>query len=45
MNLTSYVFFETYLDSSFQPDDDNLQVAGYNMARADHPANAKRGKV
>ena len=45
MNLTSYVSFETYLDSSFQPDDDNLEIAGYNMAPANSPANTKRGKV
>ena len=35
---------ETYLDSS-SDDDDNLEIAGYNIARADHPINTKRGGV
>ena len=34
---------ETYLDSSAQTDDDNLEIAGYDIARADHPTNTKRG--
>ena len=36
---------ETYLDSSTRPDDDNLETAGYDIARADQPANTKRGGV
>ena len=34
---------ETYLDSNTSDDDDNLKVAGYNLIRADHPSNTKRG--
>ena len=36
---------ETYLDSSDAPDDGNLEISGYNLARSDHPANNKRGEV
>ena len=37
--------FETYLNSSFPFDDDNLDISGYIMVRADHPANSKREGV
>ena len=36
---------ETYLNSSFPFDDDNLDIPGCIMARADHLANSKRGGV
>ena len=36
---------ETYLDSDTSDDDDNLKIAGYNLIRADHPSNTKRGGV
>ena len=36
---------ETELDSSTRPDDDNLETTGYDIARADHPSNTKRGGV
>ena len=36
---------ETYLDSSTRPDDENLEIARYDIARADHPTNNKRGGV
>ena len=36
---------ETYLDSSTRPDDDNLEIEGYDIARADNPANTERGGV
>ena len=36
---------ETYLNSSFPFDDDNLDRPGCIMVRADHPANSKRGGV
>ena len=36
---------ETYLNSSFPFDDGNLDIPGYIMIRADHPANSKRGGV
>ena len=36
---------ETYLDSSTRPDDNNLEIEGYDIARADNPANTERGGV
>ena len=36
---------ETYLDSSNLSDDDNFYLPGYNLVRADHPSNAKKGGV
>ena len=36
---------ETYLDSTVESDDENLEITGYNLVRPDHPANTKRGGV
>ena len=36
---------ETYLNSSFPFDDDNLDIPGYIMVRADHQANSEREGV
>ena len=36
---------ETYLDSSFSIDDSNLILNGYNLVRADHPLDVRRGGV
>ena len=36
---------ETYLDSTTALDDENLHIAGYNLLRADHASNSKRGRV
>ena len=36
---------ETCLDSDTSDDDGNLKIAGYNLIRADHPSNNKRGVV
>ena len=36
---------ETYLDSSIQSDNYNLENPGYNVVRFDHPSNYKRGGV
>ena len=36
---------ETYLDSSISNDDENLEIPGYDLFRADHPSNTKRGGV
>ena len=36
---------ETYLDSSILSHDLNLEVQGYDLIRADHPSNVKRGGV
>ena len=36
---------ETYLDSSTSPDDNNLEISGYNFIRSDHPSNNKRGGI
>ena len=34
---------ETYLNSETSPDDDNLEIPGYNSIRKDHTSNTKRG--
>ena len=34
---------ETFLDSSIDNDDDRISIPGYNLLRADHPSNTKRG--
>ena len=36
---------ETYLDSSIPSDDNNLEIPGYDLIRADHPSNSKRGCI
>ena len=36
---------ETFLDSSYSNDDQNLSIDGYNIIRADYPGNIKRGGV
>ena len=36
---------ETYLDSNTAPDNDNLEISGYNLIRLDHPSNSKREGV
>ena len=36
---------ETYLDSSVPTDDRDTLINGYNLIRADHPSNNKRGGV
>ena len=36
---------EKYLDSTISSDNNNLNVSGYNLIRADHPSNSKRGGV
>ena len=36
---------EPYLDSSIASDNDDLNIKGYNLYRADHPNNVKRGSV
>ena len=36
---------ETFLDSSFSTDDDRLSLDGYDLIRADHPQDIKRGGV
>ena len=37
--------FETYLNCSISNNDDSLEFSGYNLFRADHPSNTKRGGV
>ena len=34
---------ETYLDSTIQSNNDNLEIPEYNLVRTDHPSNNKRG--
>ena len=36
---------ETYLDSTISSDNNDLNISGYNLIRADHPSNSKRGGV
>ena len=36
---------ETYFDSSILSHDPNLEVQGYDLIRANHPSNVKRGRV
>ena len=36
---------ETYLDSSVRTDNRDILINGYNLIRADHPSNSKRGGV
>ena len=36
---------ETYLDSSISNDDENSEIPGYDLFRADHPSNTKQGGV
>ena len=38
-------FSETFLDSSFLPDDPRLYLDGYNLIRDAHPNDLKRGGV
>ena len=34
--------FRKHLNSSKSPDDDTLEISGYNLVRCDHPFNSKR---
>ena len=36
---------ETYPDSNTAPDNDNLEISGYNLIQLDHSSNIKRGIV
>ena len=36
---------ETFLDSTILDDDENIQINGYSLLRADHPNDIKRGGV
>ena len=36
---------EKYLDSSTSPEDNNLEISGYNLIRSDHPSNKKGGGI
>ena len=36
---------ETFLDSSVSNDNERIRIEGYNLLRADHPSNKKRGGV
>ena len=36
---------KTYLDSSVSLDDKDIAIEGYNIVRADHPSNQKKGGV
>ena len=43
--LDAICLSETCLDSSISNDDDNLEIPGYDLYRADHPSNTKRDGV
>ena len=52
--LTTYNFLhdfdiiwvsETFLNSEIAANDPNLEIPGYNIYRADHPSNCKRGGI
>ena len=54
VSLRAYIVFhkfniiclsETYFDSSNPPDDETLEISGYNLVRSDHPLNSKHGGV
>ena len=36
---------ETYLESTIQSDNYNLEIPGYNLVYSDYPSNNKRGGV
>ena len=36
---------ETYLNHDTLSDSDNLKIPGYELIRADHPSNQKRGGI
>ena len=36
---------ETYLNSDTSIVDENLEIVGYTLIRADHPSNTKRGGI
>ena len=36
---------ETYLNSEIPPDEENLEIPGYNLVWEDHPSNSKHGGV
>ena len=41
LSHTNWMLY-VYLDSSISGDDDNLEIPGYDLFRADHPSNTKR---
>ena len=44
-NFNLICLSETFLDSSFSQNDPDLNIAGDEMIRADHPLNIKQGRV
>ena len=36
---------ETFLDSTIDLNDENINIDGYSILRADHPSNNKRGGI
>ena len=42
-NFDIICLFETYLNSETPTGDQNLEIPGYCLLRADHPSNNKRG--
>ena len=44
MPHTNWILY-AYLDYSISNDDGNLEIPGYDLFRAEHPSNTKRGGV
>ena len=45
-NNTDIIFLsETFLDSTIEASDPDIDISGYNSFRSDHPSNTKRGGV
>ena len=42
--LDTICLSETYLNSETSPDENNLEIPGYNIIRKHHPSNTKRGE-
>ena len=45
VNKFDIYLLETFLNSKFLTDGNNLQIPGYNIARVDHLSNTKSGGV
>ena len=45
LNFDIICLYETFLDSTIPQNDENINIKGYSLLRADHPGNSKRGGV
>ena len=44
-NFEIICFLQTHLNSNNSPDDETLEISGYNLVHSDHPFHSKRGGV